>query len=287
MRGGGLYHCGSDISLKNCIFVDNYATEGGAAYVEHPLSSIDNCVFNRNCAEHGGALYLRYFWLSKLANCIFIANTARYGGGMYSDQSGPTLTNCTFSGNSATEDGGAMYIGEDASATLTNCILWADMPQEIHMHLLSGVSVATYSNIQGGWPGVTNTTVDPCFADPGYWDANGTPEEPNDDFWVDGDYHLKSQAGRWDANEGRWTKDELTSPCIDAGDMSSAIGFEPFPNGGVVNMGAYGGTAEASKSYFGEPVCESIIAGDINGDCTVNFKDFALMAFHWLEDNNR
>jgi len=49
-------------------------------------------------------------------------------------------------------------------------------------------------------------------------------------------------------------------------------------------MGAYGGTAEASKSYFGEPVCETIVAGDINGDCKVNLIDFAFMAFHWLEE---
>ncbi|MHC4497987.1 MAG: hypothetical protein ACYS21_02600 [Planctomycetota bacterium] len=47
----------------------------------------------------------------------------------------------------------------------------------------------------------------------------------------------------------------------------------------------YGGTAEASKSYFGELVCETIVAGDINGDCIVNFKDFALMVAHWLEDS--
>ena len=46
----------------------------------------------------------------------------------------------------------------------------------------------------------------------------------------------------------------------------------------------YGGTVEASKSYFGEPVCETIVAGDINGDCIVNFKDFAFTAFHWLEE---
>jgi hypothetical protein len=76
--------------------------------------------------------------------------------------------------------------------------------------------------------------------------------------------------------------DEVTSPCIDVGDPMSPIGLEPFPNGGVVNMGAYGGTAEASKSYFGELPCESIVAGDINGDCAVDFKDFVLMALHWL-----
>jgi len=119
----------------------------------------------------------------------------------------------------------------------------------------------------------------PFFAKRGYWDANGV--------WIDGDYHLKSQAGRWDANEGRWTIDEVTSPCIDAGDPMSPIGLEPFPNGGIVNMGAYGGTAEASKSYFGKPPCETIVAGDINGDCEIDFRDFFFVALHWLEDYNQ
>ena len=45
-----------------------------------------------------------------------------------------------------------------------------------------------------------------------------------------------------------WVQDEVTSPCIDAGDPTTAVGPEPFPNGGRISMGAYGGTAEASKS---------------------------------------
>jgi hypothetical protein len=61
---------------------------------------------------------------------------------------------------------------------------------------------------------------------------------------------------------------------------------EPFPNGGVVNMGAYGGTVEASKSYFGKPPCKTMVAGDINGDCKVGLADFAIMAMHWLAPNN-
>lgn len=48
----------------------------------------------------------------------------------------------------------------------------------------------------------------------------------------------------------------------------------------------YGSTNEASKSYFGEPVCETIVAGDINGEWRVNFEDFALMAVHWPQDNH-
>jgi hypothetical protein len=113
-----------------------------------------------------------------------------------------------------------------------------------------------------------NISIDPLFADPN-----------------NSDYHLKSQAGRWNPKTQSWVKDNVTSPCIDAGDPMSPIGLEPFPNGGRINMGAYGGTAEASKSYFGEPVCETILAGDINGDCVVDFEDLELIASHWLGGN--
>ena len=98
------------------------------------------------------------------------------------------------------------------------------------------------------------------------------------------DFHLKSQAGRWNDVNQSWIKEEDTSPCIDLGDPMSPIESEFFPNGGRINMGAYGGTAEASKSYFGEPVCETIIAGDINGDCKVDFIDYAILSLHWLEE---
>ena len=122
------------------------------------------------------------------------------------------------------------------------------------------------------------------FADPGYWDPCNTPEYYADDIWVRGDYHLKSQGGRWDPNEGRWTMDDVTSPCVDAGDPLDPVGHEPFPNGGIINMGVYGGTDEASKSYFGKPACETIVAGDVNGDCEIDFEDFRLMALHWCEE---
>jgi hypothetical protein len=76
-----------------------------------------------------------------------------------------------------------------------------------------------------------------------------TPDYSNV-VWIDGDCHLKSQAGRWDAAKKEWMKDDVTSPCIDAGDPASPIADEPQPNGGRINMGADGGTTEASKSYL-------------------------------------
>ena len=108
--------------------------------------------------------------------------------------------------------------------------------------------------------GPGSISVDPYFAEPGYWvDVNdpnivvvpGTPYgEPNDPnaAWVDSDYHIKSQSGRWDPASKSWVIDDLTSDCIDAGDPNSPVGLEPLPNGGGINMGAYGGTSQASLS---------------------------------------
>jgi hypothetical protein len=315
--GGGIYNeYKSSLSLSNCIFSENSSADGGGVWNRSDSVTLINCSFTGNSAHsssneygYGGGMYTG--GNPMIVNGIFSRNSAEQaGGGMYIGGN-PTIINCIFSGNSTGEKGGGMYIrswiamltnctfagnsaqngkalacatgiiGGSGNAKGTNCILW-DGGDEIFCSVASQVQI-TYSDVQGGWIGEGNIDKDPCFAEIGYWDPNGTPEDANDDFWVDGDYHLKSQAGRWDADEGRWTKDEVTSPCIDAGDPTNPIGLEPFSNGGIINMGAYGGTAEASKSYFGEPVCETIVAGDINGDCKINLKDFAIMSLHWFE----
>ena len=116
------------------------------------------------------------------------------------------------------------------------------------------------------------------------WDPSNIDADPCFANVENGDYHLKSQGGRYDPDSQSWIYDDVTSPCIDAGNPLDPIGPEPFPNGGIVNMGAYGGTEEASKSYFGKPVCEIIVAGDINGDCEINFKDFWFIGLHWLRE---
>jgi hypothetical protein len=54
--------------------------------------------------------------------------------------------------------------------------------------------------------------------------------------------------GRWDPNSGSWVKDDVTSPCIDAGDPNSDWSGENWPHGKWINMGAYGGTRQGSMS---------------------------------------
>ncbi|MCX5639122.1 MAG: right-handed parallel beta-helix repeat-containing protein, partial [Planctomycetota bacterium] len=267
--GGGMYNRqGGARTVANCKFSGNWAYTGGGMSNYRCSPVLTNCTFMGNSADGGGGIYSEQSE-SKLANCVFRGNNAHIGGAMFN--SSPALSNCTFTGNLA-DRGKAVacdsYMGHYPSKIrLVNSILW-DGGNEVWNNDNSAITV-TYSNIQDGWFGSGNINVDPCFA------------EPNKD-----DYHLKSQAGRWEPAKQAWIKDGVTSPCIDAGDPASPIGLEPFPNGGIINMGAYGGTAEASKSYFGKPVCGTIVAGDINGDCIVNLVDFAFMAFHWLEDNN-
>ncbi|MCX5639090.1 MAG: hypothetical protein NTX52_15555, partial [Planctomycetota bacterium] len=279
--GGGIYTENCSPILYNCTVRGNSAVLGGGmhnrAYDDYSNPVLIGCQFISNLAKgDGGGInndYPSYYGFLTMTNCIFSRNLAAgIGGGIGNyAETNLILTNCTFAANLAT-NGNALSCKSQypeypypSDLRLTNCILW-DGGNEIFNGDGSKIDI-TYSDIKDGWLGEGNINTDPCFAN-----------------LYCADYHLKSQAGRWDANEGRWTKDDVTSLCIDAGDPSSPIGLEPFPNGGIINMGAYGGTAEASKSYFGEPVCETVIAGDINGDCKVNFFDLALMVLHWLDN---
>jgi len=265
LAGGGIYNGWRSASvLTGCLFSGNSADHnGGAVYLEGGHSTMYKCLFLGNAASQAGGAIGSEYSTHAASNCLFVDNLAYRGEALAFD---------------------SVYQDDDPSRSrIRNSIMWNG--ENAIWNNNGSTIVISFSDIQGGWPGEGNIDVDPCFADPGYWDPNGTPGDVDDDFWVDGDYHLKSQAGRWDSNDGRWVRDDMTSPCIDAGDPMSPIGDEPFPNGGIINMGAYGGTAEASKSYFGEPPCETIVAGDINGDCAVNFEDFRLMALHWLEEH--
>jgi len=221
---------------SDCIIDCQYLGRGFKFHSGEGQDSVLNGFTITNAeADRGGGIYCLNGSSPTITNCTFRGNSAygslgrlpsAYGGGICCQSSKPRITNCTFNGNLAEDHGGGMYC-EDSSPTLTNCIFWGNTPNEIYG---DNVTV-TYSNIQGGYVGEGNMDVDPLFADP-----------------ENGDYHLKSQVGRYDPNTQTWVVDDVTSLCIDAGDPTSPIGLEPLPNGAIVNIGAYGGTSEASKS---------------------------------------
>jgi len=90
-----------------------------------------------------------------------------------------------------------------------------------------------------------------------------------------GDYHLLSKRGRYWPAHNVWVLDNVTSPCVDGGDPTDDPSGEPMPNGGRIDMGAYGGTPYASMS-------EWPIAADVNRDGSVDLADLAIFCNEWL-----
>jgi hypothetical protein len=213
-----------------------------------------------------------------LAGIVVTGGTGRLAGAVRCVGSSPTITNCLIAGNRATDSDGATIYCKDSNAVFVNCtiadnragkysaalhlinapvamvnsILWGNTPREILFDGEYAPSVR-YTAVAAGWPGQGNLRGDPLFASAGRWAAQGEPDaalgfNDPDEAWIPGDYHLQSQTGRWDSRTGVWASDTVTSPCIDAGDPATPVGQEPSPNGGTVNLGAYGGTAQAGKS---------------------------------------
>ena len=90
---------------------------------------------------------------------------------------------------------------------------------------------ASHSCVQGGWPGEGNTQLQPSFVSPGHWNDAGTPDDPDDDFWIEGNLRLTTD-----------------SRCIDAGDTELSNRAPTCPTSMValrvalsacVDMGAY------------------------------------------------
>jgi hypothetical protein len=278
--GGGMYNRGYDGNsspfLENCIISHNSSSSSSGGIENNGRAGgrscpiFVNCIISGNRAERtGGGIYNNGAddgtSSPTLTNCIICGNsTDGMGGGIYNTgenggENKTILQNCTIIGNYAENGSGICNCGSDpcdaggCSPILSNCIVWANSsPGEQIFNKLSSPSYS-YCDIEGVVSGIGNIDEDPLFAELGYWtdvnDPNVTlnPSDPNA-VWIDGDYHLKSQAGRWDSDSESWVKDDVTSPCIDAGDPNTPVGDELFPNGGRINMGAYGGTREASMS---------------------------------------
>ena len=190
-----------------------------------------------------------------IANCLIVGNRATdwNGATVLCTDSNATFINCTMVDNRAGQFSAGLYL-VNGRVTVVNSILWGNWPKEIQTEG-DDLSPIRYSAVAGGWPGLGNLAADPLFAGLGCWVALGNPGvtvPPSDPqaTWAMGDYHLQSQAGRWDPKTGKWLQDKATSPCVDAGDPSLPVGPEPLPNGGIINLGVYGGTAEASRSYL-------------------------------------
>jgi hypothetical protein len=102
------YHVVTGSGTDVTAVLDGFTITAGNANGSYP----DN-VGGRMCNMRGSS--------PTLTNCTFRGNSVVWdGGGMFNLSSSPTLTNCTFSGNSAKYSGGGM-LNDESSPTVTNC----------------------------------------------------------------------------------------------------------------------------------------------------------------------
>jgi len=126
--GGAVGLLGTRGAFVDCVFEGNKAAGVGGALSVHKMElTVSGTRFSNNVAADGGALYLRSN--GELIDCVFAGNTASASGGVYiqsdldASDTTPTatLTNCVVSNNSATNDGGGIYVGANATLTATDC----------------------------------------------------------------------------------------------------------------------------------------------------------------------
>jgi hypothetical protein len=295
----GLAFCSGSI-LDNVIS-DN-RDSGGLSSCNGQIAG--NTITGNYSATQGGGLYQ---CAGDIHHNIISGNQAlRQGGGLHSCTK--AIFSNTIVGNRAGDAGGA--ISQCQALVYNNIIAFNEAPVAGGLH---GEAVNTYNaywsnpggNLGGGaLSGLGEIVAEPLFVSSGLWDDNGTTSAA-DDSWLDGDYHLRSQAGRWDVRDGRWVADSETSYCIDAGKASSNWAQELWPHGKRINLGAYGGTAEASmsRSDVGRPAdldhdekvaardlvrfsqswltAQNPAAADLDRRGAVDFNDFAILAMEW------
>ncbi|MBW8039352.1 MAG: hypothetical protein FVQ85_05080 [Planctomycetes bacterium] len=202
-KGAGIF-CNQKSSPKivRCSIVGNSGRRGGGIYVYDGTPIIDRCIIMNNIVGpeyyhgEGGGIFCSSSTDLTISNCIIADNSVigttseNRGGGLFLSSNNVTLRNCTITGNTAQTIGGIFCYNKYANITIENCIVWGNTSSNSLQ--IGGNPEVSYSNIQGGFPGIGNINTNPLFVNP-----------------VAGDFHLSS-----------------SSPCIDTGDPK----YLPFPS---------------------------------------------------------
>lgn len=198
-RGAGVF-CPNQASptIVNCHIAQNTCTVGGGGIYCNSSNgeggpTIIDCIFTENSAHSGGALASNGTDVS-FKNCTMTGNTATNAGGaiyLVSDgQNGSdaTFVNCTIAGNTAANYGGALSCGNDTAPLLVNCVVTANSVTG-NSASGGGINCNTTGRLQ-----IINCTVSNNTAAAhvsarggGLYTSNGDPTISNTIFWGNSD----------------------------------------------------------------------------------------------------
>ena len=204
---------------------------------------------------------------AKIENNVIYDNTSTgvYAYGLGSDAESTQIINNTIVGNAA--DG--VYLDSRTNATnLQNNIIQVSGAGEYAIRTESANLTSDYNDLIAtggasvGYYTAAQATLNDWQTTSGL-DANSISEDPLFAAPLAGDFHLQSLQGRYDPITDAWVNDVASSPAIDAGDPTSDDSNEPLPNGGRINMGAYGNTVHASLASEADLYIQGTAADDI------------------------
>jgi predicted outer membrane repeat protein len=154
----------SDILIDGCTFTNNNNNGGfgGAMFAWQPLNlTVTNCVFDGNSAGNAAGMYVDQRNVVEVGidnvvfdNCDFIGNsTTDYGGTcIYFWNGNFTVTNSTFSGNTAPSSAPAIYMGGDEDEGIIDNCTFSDNQSNF------AASIANYNGLSNLL--ISNTTFD-------------------------------------------------------------------------------------------------------------------------------
>lgn len=262
-HGGGVYLAGTSQLVRNRISGNRvelgYGWGGGLLLFNAGSSAVleQNLVRANHAPTYGGGIFIDEGASMQMQNDLVVYNTTQEGIGagvaLDDGEPGPShldMRNCTVAYNNAgvsgdpySRGGNGIFVDQGSFADIRDSLFWGNGDDDFYVRDGSDLTM-TWSLSQEVWPGVGNLSTNPLFADP-----------------VAGDFHLRSQIGRYLPSQGSWVVDTQQSPAIDAGDPASPFGSEPQPNGGRVNIGAFGNTPEASLGGVPAALPDFLVTG--------------------------
>ncbi len=147
------------------------SSHGGGVYLFDASTTIRDCVFSGCEASWGGGICVfRYAGVVEplISDCVFYDNTATDGAGIASYDGTPTITGCTFFGNSATLWNSAAITcnGDYTTPTITNCTIADNTGGGIYCYYSSPTITNTIIAFSDDAPGFGQAIVCGTSADP-------------------------------------------------------------------------------------------------------------------------
>lgn len=254
-HGGGVVLWGGKVTFRKNLVKNNevgrsagYGWGGGMITLGGPHYFSENVWTENYSPLHGGALFIDEGSVVNMNNDIFYNNRcSREGGDAIAVDGGSGVRSRLNATNITVADHNcpglsAILMEADSDLVLKNSIVWNPVGTTDIYFQESGSTVnVSYSNYRTvvGAGSYGNVLTE------GSGNISGNPMFANS---AARDYHLQSIGGRYSPALNFWETDPVHSPAIDAGDPASSYSLESSPNGGRINMGAYGNTPEASRS---------------------------------------